>query len=192
MADFDIAPKKIYTPGQHISCFNYSKRVVSSIWYFGDGTSITEYAPTYDYKGKEAEEGIYDIALTVISDKGCTDSLLLLDAVEVIKSSEFKFPEAFTPNPFGGSGGTYDPEDRSNNVFYPMVINGELLEFEMLIYNRSGVLVFKTTDVAIGWDGYYKHKLLPQDVYVFIVRGRYNSGQPFQETGNVLLIIKDN
>ena len=68
----------------------------------------------------------------------------------------------------------------------------ELLEFEMLIYNRSGVLVFKTTDVAIGWDGYYKHKLLPQDVYVFIVRGRYNSGQPFQETGNVLLIIKDN
>ena len=192
VADFDIAPKKIYTPGQHISCFNYSKRVVSSIWYFGDGTSITEYAPTYDYKGKEAEEGIYDIALTVISDKGCTDSLLLLDAVEVIKSSEFKFPEAFTPNPFGGSGGTYDPEDRSNNVFYPMVINGELLEFEMLIYNRSGVLVFKTTDVAIGWDGYYKHKLLPQDVYVFIVRGRYNSGQPFQETGNVLLIIKDN
>jgi len=188
IADFDIAPKVIYIPDEHISCFNYSSRTQTSQWFFGDGTYITDYSPTYSY----SEEGIYDITLKAISKEGCVDSMTINEAVEVKLRSNFFYPQAFTPNPSGGSGGTYDPEDRSNDVFYPIVVDGELESYEMLIYNRSGVLLFKTNDVNIGWDGYYKGKLLPLDVYVFIVSGTYNSGLPFSQTGNVLLIVKDN
>ncbi|MFA6402582.1 MAG: PKD domain-containing protein [Salinivirgaceae bacterium] len=188
LADFDIAPKTIYIPDEHISCFNYSKKAVSSLWDFGDGETSEEFAPVYSY----TEEGFYDITLTAISVNGCEDTMTIIKAVEVIKRSKFIFPEAFTPDPSGSSGGAYDPEDRSNNVFYPMIIDGEIDNYEMIIYNRAGVLVFKTSDVLIGWDGYYRNKLLPEDVYIFIVKGTYNSGKPFQKTGNVLLIVKDN
>jgi gliding motility-associated-like protein len=71
------------------------------------------------------------------------------------------------------------------------MLNGVLDEYEMFIYNRQGVQVFKSDRIEVGWDGYYRGRLLPQDVYVYMVRGKYNSGKPFQRTGNVLLIVKD-
>lgn len=188
VADFDIAPKTIYVPGEHISCYNYSTDAYSSIWYFGDGNSITAYAPTYAYQ----QEGIYDITLEVTSIHNCTDTMTLSNIIEVLPRSSFFFPEAFTPDPGGGSGGSYDPEDRSNDVFYPIIVDGEIFDYELYIYNRVGVLLFKSSNVLIGWDGYYKARMLPQDVYVYMVRGKFNNGQPFQKTGNVLLIVKDN
>jgi gliding motility-associated-like protein len=62
----------------------------------------------------------------------------------------------------------------------------------MKIFNRAGVLIFKSNDVNIGWDGYYKNKLLPQGIYVYSVSGRFNSGEPFNQAGTVLLIVKNN
>ena len=118
--------------------------------------------------------------------------MTITDAVEVLPRSNFFFPEGFTPNQGGGSGGLYDPEDRSNDVFYPIIIDGELSDYEFVIYNRIGVMLFRTTDVNIGWDGYYKNRLQPHDVYVYLVRGKYNNGRPFKKTGNVLLILEDN
>lgn len=188
IADFSIAPETIYVPGEHISCFNYSIRAETSQWFFGDGTYITEYAPTYSY----TEEGIYDITLKAISKEGCVDSMTIYDAIEVLPRSDFFFPDAFTPNTSGGSGGAYNTEDRSNDVFYPIVVDGELADYEFVIYNRLGVMLFKTNDINVGWDGYYKNKMQPHDVYVFLITGKYNNGQPFKKTGNVLLIVKDN
>ncbi|MBN1990908.1 MAG: immunoglobulin domain-containing protein [Bacteroidales bacterium] len=189
IASFDIAPKEVYSPGQHISCYNYSTHADSSFWNFGDGNALVKkFAPTYTY----ADTGWFNITLTVKNTYGCTDSMTITNAVHVIKRSDFFFPEAFTPNPNGSSSGVYDPLDRSNDVFYPIVINGTLSEFEMRIYNRAGVLIFETNDILIGWDGYYKNKLLPQDVYIYKVTGRYNSGDKFQKVGNVLLLRIDN
>lgn len=187
-ANFEIAPDTVYTPGEHISCYNFSENVERSIWYFGDGNSVEEYAPKFMYE----EEGTFDIALTVYSSDNCKDSMVIYDAIEVLPRSDFFFPQAFTPNPYGGEGGRYDAQDRSNDVFYPIVVNGELLEYEMLVYNRSGVLVFQTDDIDVGWDGYYKDKMLPQDVYVYLIKGRFNNGIPFNKTGNALLIVKNN
>ncbi len=188
IADFEIAPDTIYVPGEHISCYNYSKDAASSQWFFGDGTYLDDFSPLYSY----TDEGIYNITLKVTSKEGCVDSMTRINAVVVLPRSNFFFPQAFTPNPNGSSGGVYDPQDRSNDVFYPIVVDGDLDEYEMLVYNRSGVLLFKTKDVNKGWDGYYKNKMLPQDVYIYLVQGKYNNGQPFKMTGNVLLIVKDN
>jgi gliding motility-associated-like protein len=149
---------------------------------------LTQLAPTYKYK----QEGIYDITLKVVSKYGCIDTMVMTQAVEVIQSSSFILPQAFTPNPSGGSGGSYNPQDRSNDVFYPIITDGELFDYEFTIYNRDGVMVFKSNDTQIGWDGYYKGKLLPQVIYIWSVTGKYNSGRPFSKIGNVLLIVKDN
>jgi len=187
-AVFDISPKEVYIPGQRISCFNYSQFAKTSIWDFGDGNTVTDLAPRYTY----SDTGRFDITLKVLNTFNCADSVTLLDIVHVKKRSELFFPEAFTPNPIGGSGGTFDTQDRSNDVFYPIIIDGEITDYELKVYNRSGVLVFKSNDIKVGWDGYYKNKLLPQDVYIYKVSGRYNSNETFQEVHNVLLIRKDN
>jgi PKD repeat protein len=186
-ASFDIAPRSVFVPGQHISCYNYSINASVSIWDFGDGTTIEKFAPTYVY----TDTGWFDIMLKVINSYGCADSLTIAKAVHVVKRSDFFFPEAFTPNPSASSGGLYDPKDRSNDVFFPIVINGDLTDYELRIYNRTGVLIFKSNDVKIGWDGYYKSKIQPQDVYIYVATGRYNSGEAFRKAGNVLLIRKD-
>jgi hypothetical protein len=188
-ANFGIAPEVVYMPGQTISCYNYSKNIVQSIWDFGDGRERVEaFAPLYQYQ----DTGRFNIMLKVINQFGCPDSLTIIDAVHVLKRSEFFFPDAFTPNPFGGSGGVYDPLDRSNDVFYPIVTDGEILDYEFKIFNRAGVMIFRTNDIKLGWDGYYKNKMLPQGVYVYYVTGRYNNGEPFKKVGNVMLIVKDN
>jgi gliding motility-associated-like protein len=66
-----------------------------------------------------------------------------------------------------------------------------VLDYELKVFNRAGVMVFQSNDINIGWDGYYKDKLLPQGVYVYYITGKYNNGEPFKEVGNVLLIVKD-
>lgn len=186
-ANFEIAPKTIYIPGEHISCFNFSSGAESNLWNFGDGTTITQFAPTYSY----AKQGIYNITLTVTSVNGCTDSMVILNAVEVLPRSSFFFPEAFTPSTSGPTGGAYNTNDRSNDVFYPIITDGQIFDYELFIYSRAGVMVFKTNNVDIGWDGYYKGKILPQDVYIYLIQGKYNNKQPFKKTGNVLLIVKE-
>lgn len=191
VASFDVAPRLVYVPGRHISCYNYSTHADTSYWDFGDGRGVVEkFAPTYTY----ADTGLFDITLTVVNSFGCTDAITIADAVHVIRRSGFFFPSAFTPNPSGPNGGDYSqqPYTRSNDVFYPIVVDGEITDFEMQIFNRMGVLLFKTSDIAIGWDGYYQNKLQPQDVYIYKVTGRYNSGDKFEKTGNVLLLRVDN
>lgn len=191
VASFDIAPREVYVPSQHISCYNYSVNADTSYWDFGDDRGIvTKFAPTYTY----TDTGVFDITLKVVNGYGCADSVTIANAIHVIKRSGFFFPEAFTPNPNGGNGGDYSLQSstRSNDVFYPIVVDGEVTNFEMKIFNRMGVLIFKTNNILIGWDGYYQGKLQPQDVYIYKATGRYNSGEKFEKVGNVLLLRVDN
>lgn len=187
-ASFEIAPEVVYIPGQTVSGYNYSRNIVTSIWDFGDGKDLVEaFAPIYEY----SDTGKFNITLRVINQYDCEDTHTIFDAVHVVKRSRFFFPDAFTPNPYGGSGGTYSVTDRSNNVFYPILADGEILDYELKVFNRAGVMVFLSNDINIGWDGYYKGKLLPQGVYVYYITGKYNNGEPFREVGNVLLIAKE-
>jgi gliding motility-associated-like protein len=181
---FDIIPAEIYIPEQELRCFNYSQGGSTYLWNFGDGATSTDLNPVHTYQ----DSGLYSISLKVSSEYQCMDSLTITDGVHVIEKSRIKFPSAFTPNPNGSSGGRYDRNDFSNDVFYPIVLMGGLQEYKMEIFNRWGVLLFQSNDLEIGWDGYYKGQLLMQDVYIYRVSGIYNDGKRFSITGDVLLM----
>jgi hypothetical protein len=87
----------------------------------------------------------------------------------------------------GPVGGQYTPNDPGNEVFYP-VISGDLLEYNLRIFNRLGYQVFESNDPAIGWDGYYENQLSAQGVYIWKVRGRFANGKIFLKSGDVTLI----
>ncbi|MBA7554696.1 hypothetical protein ES705_47327 [subsurface metagenome] len=58
----------------------------------------------------------------------------------------------------------------------------------MEIYNRWGILLFESSELNIGWDGYHKGKLLDEGVYVWRIIGRYNNGKSFEFLGNVIIL----
>ncbi|MDP4207514.1 MAG: PKD domain-containing protein [Bacteroidota bacterium] len=185
-AAFDLAPIEVFAPDQKMQTHNFSEYSTSWLWNFGDGNTSKEFTPTHAY----ADSGFYTVSLIAWTEHQCSDTLTINNAVHVIEKSKFKFPSAFTPNISGSSDGRYNPRDYSNDVFYPTIINGGIKEYHLEIFNRWGLKLFRSDDISIGWDGYFKGKLMTEGVYIYQATGIYNNGKRFSVTGDVLLIRK--
>ncbi|MCK4662341.1 MAG: immunoglobulin domain-containing protein [Bacteroidales bacterium] len=181
IADFVFVPDTIYIPDQQLHCNNTSIDGYTYFWDFGDGSTSKNEHPIHKY----TKEGEFDIKLLVWTENNCFDSITY--SILVKKISEIIFPTAFTPNPNGPSDGSYSTDDFSNDVFYP-IIKEDLISYNLEIYNRWGILIFKSNDVYKGWDGYYRGELLKEGVYVWRVSGILNNGKPFNKAGNILLL----
>ena len=125
------------------------------------------------------QDGAVMYQVTVEKD-GCMETLTIpVIVTELICTSEYFFlPNAFTPN-----------GDNINDI---LRVRSNFLEkisgFELQIYNRWGDLVFKTDNPDIGWDGTYKGKDLPPDVYGFFMRVDCPTGDDVQTQGNITLL----
>lgn len=62
-------------------------RIVSYSWDFGDGTTSSDSVPTHTYPNP----GVYDVVLTVTAEGGCSDTLLIVDAVTVAEKPKAAF-----------------------------------------------------------------------------------------------------
>ena len=68
-------------------------------------------------------------------------------------------PNAFTPN---GNG--------VNEIFLPKT-DCTIGDYQLLVFDRWGNLLFQTKDVHAGWDGTYKGRPCEEDVYVYRITG---------------------
>lgn len=69
-------------------------------------------------------------------------------------------PNAFSPN-----------GDKLNDKIKPLVICENVIEnYEFLVFNRWGQLLFKTNDIQAGWDGKYKNELQGLETYFYTIR----------------------
>lgn len=77
--------------------------------------------------------------------------------------------------------------DPDNGIFCPRVrgLKGNL--YELNIYNRSGSLIFTTTDPARGWDPNAEPRA-PQGVYAYHLRLRFNDNRIKTYAGSILVI----
>lgn len=183
IAAFAASPLTVAATADPVNCINLSTGATSYIWDFGDGSPTnTSTNPSYTYP----TEGAYQITLIAISANGCRDTFLLPSLVLVEAKTEIEVPNAFTPNPDAGNGGTYDPTSMNNDVFHPNVIG--VKKYELSIYNRWGELIFESKDTNIGWDGYYKGQLCQQDVYVWKIKATSNTGEAIVKAGDVTLL----
>ena len=146
-----------------------------------NGTTDTLKNPSHVYE----EEGDYRVLLEVYTTAQCVDSTW--KTVHVEELAVVVFPDGFTPNPNGPSEGYYDPNDLSNDIFYPE-IEGEISNYSLEVYNRWGVLLFESNEIERGWDGYYQGEMLKEGVYVWKVSGLLNNGKPFVKAGTIILI----
>ena len=152
-------------------------------WLFGDGEISSVINTSHKYK----QEGIYDVYFKVTNEKNCTDSILVQKISVSSLDYSILFPTAFAPNKLGEPEMNYTPNSRtSNQLFYPIYQGVE--KYHLKIFNRRGVLMFETNDLAVGWTGYYKGKLAQQNVYIWKAVGTYSNGKNFTKAGNITLI----
>ena len=154
--------------------------IVSHTWNFGDGGTSSAINPQHQY----TDWGSYAVTLQVQDANGCTASAS--NMVQISPVYDVTLPTAFTPNTGNGNGGTYDPFGLDNDVFYAFV--KDVSDFRMRIFNRWGELIFESDDLRIGWDGYYRGQLSPQDVYVVQTWVRFLDGREIQKLSDLTLL----
>lgn len=176
-AEFEIKPRLIYIPGGILYTDNRSFNATRFQWDFGDGSTTTEFEPEHKYQ----EEGFYTVKLIAFNQYECADTTIQENSVKVEKGGQVLIPNAFSPGQ-GSSGGN----DGKNDVFLPLTRG--VAEFELLIFNRWGELLFESRDPEFGWDGTYKGKPCQQDVYIYKLAASYETGERVVRVGDVNLI----
>ncbi len=67
----------------------------------------------------------------------------------------------WTPN-------TFTPNQEPNNFFF--IVSQQIIQQELFIYNRLGLLVYHTTQPKLGWDGTSHGQPCPQGSYTWLLR----------------------
>ncbi len=116
--------------------------------------------------------------LSITDDAACFTSTGLF--VIHIFPEDIDIPNAFTPNNDG------------TNDFFNVIITDDvasLLEVtDFRIYDRWGQKVYDNDNKSKGWDGKYKNKELPSDVYPYIVEVTFLNGKKKTLKGTVTLL----
>jgi len=113
--------------------------------------------------------------LIVKDDNGCEGS----DTINILQKNcrtGVYIPTAFTPN-----------NDQLNDVFRAKVY-GDIILFNLRVYNRFGELVFATNNAQQGWDGNVKGAAADGGVFVWLCSYQLPGNQPVTEKGAITLI----
>ncbi|MBP5562425.1 MAG: choice-of-anchor L domain-containing protein [Bacteroidales bacterium] len=150
-ADFVFSPAEP-SNGEEVFFYNLStgENITNYAWSFGDGHSSFVEEPSHTYHLTESD--MMTVHLTVTNSDGCSNDTMQIVPVE--DNFAFYTPNSFTPN-----------NDGKNDIFLPKV--RDVVNYEFLIYTRTGELIFATNNPEQGWDGNVKDKPAPEGVYVW-------------------------
>lgn len=146
-----------------------SQGAVRYLWDFGDGETSTLFEPKHEYNAT----GTYGVTLIAYNQLGCPDTFKF--NVRVIVLPLLDVPNAFTPGKFGVNA----------------VVNVRGFGIQRMtwrIYNRWGQLLFESVSKKDGWDGTFKGKLQPMDVYTYTLDAELTSGEKIRKSGDITLL----
>ncbi len=105
----------------------------------------------------------------------------LTDQVQVLEDCR---PVIIAPNAFSPNGNAV------NETFF-VFPNDYIQQFEILIYNRWGELIYRAENINFQWNGVYKGKVLPPGTYAYIMKfsSSLDSGaETFEQFGSITLL----
>ena len=121
-------------------------------WYaFGDTIQSPSIYLTWD------NDGIYTFDV-VRWDNGCVSyPSTITVSLSLCPSELIYIPNAFTPD-----------DNEFNQYFAPVITSGvDVYNYEMLVFNRWGEIIWESHDVQGKWDGTYGGQICPQGVYIW-------------------------
>ena len=75
-----------------------------------------------------------------------------------------------------------------NNTWKPVVSLIDFSSYDVKVLGRQGHIVFSSTDANQEWDGNYKGKYVPIDVYVYQLTFVDAEGQFYEYSGHVTVV----
>lgn len=103
------------------------------------------------------ELGTYPITLIVETERGCTDTTTL--NLTIVDDIIIYAPNTFTPD-----------GDEFNQNWRIYILGIDIYQFELLIYNRWGELIWENHDPEEAWDGTYNGLAVPEGTYTWVAR----------------------
>lgn len=171
-ASFTYTPNPTM-PNMPIQLVNTSAGGVSYKWIFGDGKTLVTAKRDTTISYQYQKTGTYNVCLVVFNAAGCSDTTCT--QIDISVEVGYSVPNAFSPN-----------GDGVNDKVFVRGFGISKVSFQ--IFNRWGELVFATTDINTGWDGYYKGKLQPQDVYHYSAVVEFYTGEKLAKKGDITLL----
>ena len=156
---------------------NQSLYYDSVYWDFGGLGESTDVDPAFEFPNDEG--AVYDVELIVANFLGCADTLVQ----QIIINDDFAIwvPNAFTPD-----------GDGTNDQFFVGGTDIDTEEFELLVFDRWGEVIFKTNAPSESWNGGYMNAsgfLVQDGVYPWKLRARSATLKTKKEfTGHVSVL----
>ncbi|MBU2019601.1 MAG: gliding motility-associated C-terminal domain-containing protein [Bacteroidetes bacterium] len=170
-ADFEVDSYEKSYLDPSFQFTNLSTGGFFNAWDFGDGSKSKLINPQHTY----TNFGNMLVQLLVTSANGCTD--LIEKQLRITFEYALYVPNAFTPN-----------QNNRNEFFKTQGIGISDEDFNLLIFNRWGEVVFDTKDKDQAWDGTYASKIVQDGTYTWKVQFKTLEGQRMIKTGFVLVM----
>ncbi len=126
-------------------------------WTIWGGIPSTSNSSHFEVNFPEEKVGNYPVSIIVENQYGCIDSLTQI--VQVVSEVIFYAPNTFTPD-----------GDEFNNTWRIHIEGIDPFNFELLVFNRWGEIVWESQDSKVTWDGIYKGKPIQEGTYTWIIR----------------------
>ncbi|MGV3612073.1 MAG: gliding motility-associated C-terminal domain-containing protein [Fluviicola sp.] len=155
VANFTHSPQQPSELENGVQFTNTSYGGVTFDWTFGStyGTSTVE-NPYHTFYGVDPDETV-TVCLMVTSQHGCVDTVCR--PIKFYGDFLVWVPNTFTPD-----------GDEFNNTFKPIFSKDRLIEdYNFMIFNRWGELIFESHDPEFGWDGTYHDQFVQDGTYTW-------------------------
>lgn len=162
---------------QTVRLSDISTGSVARRWTLPDATDDR---PVWVYSYPVPEDSVI-VHLEAISADGCSDTAT--HTLRFFNTSLFA-PNVFTPDVASGD----NPASRPNNRF--QIFGKDIIELEVYIYNRQGLLIYSWEGADGFWDGTCQGQACPQGAYVWVAFYR-TAEDPIRKhllKGSVLLL----
>jgi len=153
--------------------FNNSTGGTHYTWNFGDSTTLATNEEDTTVKHLYNTTGSFNACLMAYNNDGCADTACSI--IQTIIIPLVDVPNAFTPN---GDGVNDEVHVRGYGI----------ASMNWKIYNRWGTMVFQSTSLENGWNGYYNGTLQPQEVYTYVLEITFEDGTKYHKKGDITLL----
>jgi gliding motility-associated-like protein len=173
VAGFTALPDQASMYEPTIKLIDESQKATLWDWDLGDKTTSIDQFLSHTY----SDTGTYVITQMAINQFGCRDTIQ--HSIHINGEPTIFIPNAFTPD---GNG--------VNDVFIPKMFG--VREFNMMIYDRYGDLIFTSVDKEIGWNGKVNGsgETVKDDVYIYKIYVRDLLNNPHTYKGIITVIKK--
>lgn len=159
VANFGYAPNPVTAFNTTVAFSNYSFNGYTYQWYFEGGYPSSSEQEDVEVEFPDGVIDTYDVMLITTSELGCVDTMFH----ELVVQPEILI---YAPN-------TFTPDGDEFNQNWRVYMEGvDIYDWELLIYNRWGEIIWESNDIEVPWDGTYKGQLLPDGTYPWTIRTR--------------------